>query len=319
MRQKGEASMSREMKRRPQAAGGREKHIVSCNFRSAGRVSNEYARALTSIHEDFARNLSTALDAFLGTGLDVRLSTLDQLRFDEHIAAISDLACIVPFTDGSAGGVVLVECDSELIFPMIDLLLGGAGSASSKHRELSEIEEEIVLDVFSLIIRQAEISWRLPGESLTAGKCAKPAMLEQYCAHSDKVTCVRFSMAIGETAGSFQFMFPHAFLNAILQQVRLSEPQKRATVRYFPRQGIRDRILESDVEVAVELPGLRIAVKDLLALIPGSVLKLRASVRTPGMLTAGGQGIFEATPVRNGSRRAAQLGRRVAAADQERV
>jgi flagellar motor switch protein FliM len=65
------------------------------------------------------------------------------------------------------------------------------------------------------------------------------------------------------------------------------------------------------VQVAAELQGMRVAVKDLLALQPGSVLKLRAPVRTPGMLTAGGQGIFEATPVRNGSQKAAQLGRRI--------
>jgi len=35
-------------------------------------------------------------------------------------------------------------------------------------------------------------------------------------------------------------------------------------------------------------------------------------VRNPGVLVAGGHGIFEATPVRNGSRKAAHLGRRMA-------
>jgi flagellar motor switch protein FliM len=51
-------------------------------------------------------------------------------------------------------------------------------------------------------------------------------------------------------------------------------------------------------------------VRDLLALQPGCVLKLRAPVRNPGMLTVGGREIFEAVPVRNGSQKAAQLGRR---------
>jgi flagellar motor switch protein FliM len=52
-------------------------------------------------------------------------------------------------------------------------------------------------------------------------------------------------------------------------------------------------------------------VRDLLALVPGSVLKLRAPIRTPGMLSVGGYGIFEAMPVRNGVQKAAQLGRRL--------
>jgi flagellar motor switch protein FliM len=56
---------------------------------------------------------------------------------------------------------------------------------------------------------------------------------------------------------------------------------------------------------------MKVAVRDLIALQPGSVLKLRAPVRTPGVLTAEGMEIFEAMPVRNGSQKAAQLMRRV--------
>ena len=154
---------------------------------------------------------------------------------------------------------------------------------------------------------------------MTAGKCVKPAFLDQYCSLSEKVACLKFVIQIGENAGTFQLVLPSAFLNFVLQQIKADQPQKRAAVRNFPRLGIRERILDSDVRIAVELPDLKIAVKDLLALLPGSVLKLRTSVRTPGMLIAGGHGIFEATPVRNGTQKAAQLGRRIAAANLERM
>lgn len=296
----------------------KQKNVVSCNFRSAGRISNEHARALTSIHEKFARNLASVLDSFLGTGVEVKIDSLDQLRFEEHVAAIPAFCCVAPFAMKPAGAV-LVECGVELAFAVIDLLLGGEGSSVDGPRELSEIEEEIMLDVFSLIARQAEAVWGLPAGALIAGRPVKAAVLDQSIPKTDKVTCIRFTLQIGEIAGTFQLVLPTALLSLLLQSVRTDQPQKRATLRYFPRQGIRDRILDSDVEVSVELPGLKIAVKDLVGLLPGSVLKLRASVRTPGMLTAGGHGIFEATPVRNGSRKAAQLGRRLASPNLERV
>jgi flagellar motor switch protein FliM len=54
------------------APGGKERTVVNCNFRSAGRLSNENARALTVIHETFARHLVSALDVYLGTGLEVK-------------------------------------------------------------------------------------------------------------------------------------------------------------------------------------------------------------------------------------------------------
>lgn len=297
----------------------KQKTVVSCNFRGAGRISNEDARVLSTIHESLARNLAIALDAFLGTGVEVRLGALDQMRFEEHVAAIPAFSCIAPFSMSPNSGAVIVECDVELVLPIIDLLLGGVGSPEGGRRELSEIEEEIVMELFSLIVRQAETAWRQPSGTLTPGKCVKPVMLDQYCLHGEKVTCVKFNIEIGETAGAFQLVLPSALVNTLLQQINSDQPKKRAAVRYFPRHGIRDRILNSDVEVAVELPGLKIAVRDLVALVPGSVLKLRAPVRTPGMLIAGGHGIFEATPVRNGSRKAAQLGRRIASPNLEEV
>jgi flagellar motor switch protein FliM len=69
--------------------------------------------------------------------------------------------------------------------------------------------------------------------------------------------------------------------------------------------------LDCDVTVAADLRSMKVSVRDLIALQPGCVLKLRAPVKNPGTLTIGGYEIFEAAPVRNGSQKAAQLGRKV--------
>jgi len=135
--------------------------------------------------------------------------------------------------------------------------------------------------------------------------------VQQYCQANERLAIAKFEMELGPAKGAFQMVLPTAFLGALIQQIKQDEPQKKGSVRYFPRPGIRERILDCDIQVAAELPGLRVAVRDLIALQPGSVLKLRAPVRQPGMLTAGGQGIFESVPVRNGTQKAAQLGRRV--------
>jgi flagellar motor switch protein FliM len=297
----------------------KERTIYSCNFRSAGRLSNENARSLTSIHETFARHLASALDAYLGTGLELKLSALDQLPIKDHIATISPLAYITPFSLSPNPSTLIVECDIDFVFPMVDLLLGGIGLPGSGSRELSEIEEEIMQDVTALMVRQAESAWHLPAMSLTGGKRIKSSLLHQYCPPNEKVTCAKFEVDISGTIGSFRLVFPTSFVNVLIQQLKQDQPQKTGGVRYFPRAPIRERILDCDVEVAAEIQGLKVAVRDLVALQPGSVLKLRAPVRTPGMLTAGGHGFFEAVPVRNGSQKAAQLGRRISSTNWERI
>lgn len=300
------------------APGEKQRTVVPCDFRSAGRLSNENARALAAIHDTFARRLTTALDAWLGTSVGVKQKGLVQQPVHEHIAGTPALTYIVPFSLSTLQSTVIVECDINLVFPVIELLLGGKGTQSTGGRELSEIEEEIMQDVTSLIARQAEAAWHLPNGSLVTGRRIKSSLLQQYCQANEKVTTVKFEVQLAAASGSFQLVFPAAFLNALIQQIKADEPNKRGSVRYFPRPGIRERILDCDIEVAAELPGLRVAVRDLVSLQEGSVLKLRAPVRAPGMLTAGGQGIFEAVPVRNGSQKAAQLGRRTFAANWER-
>jgi flagellar motor switch protein FliM len=297
---------------------GKQRTIVSCNFRSAGRLSNENARSLTAIHETFARHLASTLDAYLGTGLEVKLRGIEQLPVKDHVAALAPVSYIVPFSLQTIPITMIVECDIDLVFPMIELLLGGRGEPVNSMRELSEIEEEIMHDLTALIARQAESAWRMPAQSLKSGRRIKASVLHQYCPANEKVTIVQFEIELAGTTGSFQLVFPTTFLNVLIQQIRLEEPQKRGGMRFFSRPSIRERMLDCDVEVAAELPGLRVAVRDLIALEPGSVLKLRAPVRSPGMLTAGGQGIFEATPVRNGSQKAAQLGRRTTPNNWER-
>jgi flagellar motor switch protein FliM len=274
---------------------------------------------LSAIHETFAHHLASSLDSYLGTGVEVKLGALDQLPVKDHIAAIPPLTYIVPLSSSTLPGTMIVECDINLVFPMVDLLLGGSGGAAGDARELSEIEEEIMQDVILLIVRHAENAWRIPNLSLAATRRVKASVLHQYCLPNEKVTCVKCQIELSGISGLLQLVFPTAFLNLLIQQVKLDQPQSARSVRYFPRPAMRERILDCDIEVAAELPGLRVAVRDLLALQPGSVLKMRAPVRTPGMLTAAGHGIFEAVPVRNGSQKAAQLGRKMSAASWERM
>lgn len=297
--------------RAPQQTVRKMRSIHKFDFRLVGRLSNEDARSLTLLHETFARNLSIALDAYLRTGLEVKLEALDRLPVKEHVASVAPSTYIAPFSLPSIPCIIVVECDMDLVSPIIDLLMGGKGTERGTDRELSEIDEEILQDVLQLIVRRAEAVWRLPESSLIANRRVKPHVLHQSFPPNEKVNVVRFQVEIAGTSGYFQLVFPAAFAGALIKAVKDDQPQRKSAVRYFPTPPLRERILDCDMQVAAELPGLRVSARDLIALQPGSVLKLRAPVNSPGMLTAGGRGLFEAMPVRNGSQRAAQVGRRI--------
>jgi len=59
--------------------------IHACDFRYAGRLSNENARTLTSLHEKFALNITTALELYLGGTLQLKLLSLEQMAIGDYV------------------------------------------------------------------------------------------------------------------------------------------------------------------------------------------------------------------------------------------
>jgi len=202
---------------------------------------------------------------------------------------------------------LLMEIDIALIFPIIDLLLGGAGTASDAARELTEIDEEIMQSVTALIVKQVETSWRTLNLSLTAGRCIKPAMIQQVFLANEKARTVIFEMTVTGTTGPFNIVLPTSFVGFLLRHLKAAQSKKTSSLRLLKNPSLRERILECDFTLSADITQMRVLVKDLIDLKPGVILKMKAPVQKPGRITVEDAEIFEALPVRNGKQKAAQI------------
>ena len=182
----------------------RPRTIHSCNFRYAGRLSNENARALTALHEKFALNVTNSLELYLGTSLRLKLLSLEQMAILDYTSKMGSNSYLLPCSLNVMESNFLMEMDIALIFPIIDLLLGGAGTASEDTRELTDIDEEIMQSVTALIIKEVERSWRTLNLSLTPGRCIKPAMIQQVFLANEKLVLLMFEMTLGGTHWTIQ-------------------------------------------------------------------------------------------------------------------
>ena len=282
--------------------------IHSCNFRYAGRLSNENARALTSLHEKFALNVTNSLEVYLGTSIRLKMLSLEQLALQDYISGVAPNTYLLPCALNVMESNFLMEMDIRLIFPIIDLLLGGAGTtASDEVRELTEIDEEIMESITALIVKEVDRSWRALNLSLTPGHCIKPAMITQIYPANEKLVLLMFEMTVGATTGSFKIVLPTSFVGFLLRHLKAAQSKKISSLRHLPNPSLRERILDCDFNVAVDITQMRVLVKDLIDLKPGMILKMKAPVKNPGRLTVEGVDIFEALPVRNGTLKAAQL------------
>ena len=286
----------------------RARTIHSCNFRYAGRLSNENARALTALHEKFALNVTNSLEVYLGTSIRLKMLSLEQLTLQAYTSSIHPNTYLLPCALNVMESSFLIEMDIRLIFPIIDLLLGGAGtSASDEMRDLTEIDEEIMESITRHIVKEVDRSWRALNLSLTPGHCIKPAQITQVYPANEKLVLLMFEMTVGATTGSFKIVLPTSFVGFLLRHMKAAQSKKISILRHLPNPSLRERILDCQFNVAVDITQMRVLLKDLIDLKPGTILKMKAPVKNPGHLTVEGVDIFEASPVRNGTLKAAQL------------
>jgi flagellar motor switch protein FliM len=295
------------MKAKQKSLRSKPRTIHSCNFRYAGRLSNENARTLTALHEKFALNVANALELYLGASLRLKLLALEQMPIPDYIGGMAPNNYLLPCAFNMMESNFLMEMDIALIFPIIDLLLGGTGTTLVQERELTEIEEEIMQSVSALIVREVERSWRTLNLSLTPGHCIKPAMIQHAFLLNEKIVLLMFEMSVGGTTGDFNIVLPTSFVGFLLRHLKAAQSKKTSSLRLFRNPSLRERILDCDFRVAVDITQMRVLVNDLVDLKPGMILRMNAPVKKPGRLTVQDVEIFDALPVRNGARKAAQL------------
>jgi flagellar motor switch protein FliM len=281
--------------------------IHACDFRYAGRLSNENARTLTSLHEKFALNVTTALELYLGGTLQLKLQSLEQMAIGDYVSGIASNSYLVSCALNVMENNFLIEMDNVLVFPIIDLLLGGAGTALEDARELTDIDEEIMQSVTVLIVKQIERAWQTLNLSLAPGRCIKPAMIQQVFMMNEKLVVLMYEMTVGETTGSFKIVLPTSFVGFLLRHLKAAQSKKVSSIRPLRTSSLRERILDCEFVVAADMTKVRVPVKDLIDLKPGMILKMKAPVKKQGRLTVEDVEIFEALPCRNGNRKAAQL------------
>ena len=284
-----------------------EPQVMPCNFRSAGRLSNDSIRHLRTMHDTFARNVSHSLDLFLGSPLEVKLLNVEQIGSRDFVAALAPGSYLVPFTLMPLQSRVIAKFDSSLLFPLLDLLLGGSGDPLDAVRELTDIDEELMRSVIELIGVQLERTWKACHVNVMPSPSIKPALVGQLFLTEERTVSLNFEITLARSKAGMRLVMPMAFCNAL---VRSTHPEVArilgADAAMLP---LRERLLDCDMHVSAELTGLRISVGELIGMQPGSVLDLHTHVEAPVRLNLGNFPLFEVTPVRRGGRKTAQLGR----------
>lgn len=138
------------------------KRAVAFDFRRPDRIAKSQLHAIHQLHDNFVRNLVSSLSAYLRSYLIINLVSVEQLSYSEFLECLPSPTCLASLGLKPYDGNAVLELNSSLIFPILEILLGGDGKLQfSAKREITEIEQVLLDGLLRLILRDLREAWTL--------------------------------------------------------------------------------------------------------------------------------------------------------------
>jgi flagellar motor switch protein FliM len=292
--------------------------IKPCTFRQSGQLTGEQVAAVNGLHEGFARSLTQSLGAYLRVSFEVNLVSVEQLAYSQFLERIPEVTYMTCFRVEQMSTAAAIQIDHSLVFPLVDILLGGIGQCKVLTREVSEIEEQIMEGVARIICRELETAWAPLGAKLDLGERQSPAQMQRFLAPTEKTLCLTLEVKLAENNGMLNLIFPVSISNTLLRKLSADSSYGRSRPAERSSEQMTAKMLDCPFPIELGIPQIRLPINTLAGLAPQNVCNLGIPVRKRASLVIAGREAFEANPVRHGRLRAAQVGQRLALSGEER-
>ncbi len=288
--------------------------IATYDFHRADRISQDQMRSLHLLHDYFGRNFSSSLSAYLRAFVDVSLTSVDQISYAEFLKLLPDPTLFSSIGMRPMDNSLALELNPSLVFPMIDMLLGGPGHPPAEERNLTEIEMNIIEGVIKLAIRDMKDAWRpiMELELFLEGTGTKPQMF-QIVSPGETVVAVGMKIKIGENEGMMNICIPSRMLKIIRNKFDQQWNVRRQKVAGSEAERIMSLIRPAAIKLVGEVRNSNLTVDDLLKVSKGDVIQLNQRVDDPVVLSVGGVPKFLGRIVLRRGKKAFEIARELSA------
>lgn len=287
-----------------QARPKTQKKVVKYDVRKPDRISKDHIRSLHLIHDYFQRSLASSLSAYLRAFVELKMVSIEQITYGEFLEYISEPTCYSSVSMHPMEGNMVMEMSYPAVFPMIDLLLGGTGLPPREERPITDIEWSIIEGVFKLVMNDLKDAWKPVVEldmKIVAHE-SKPQLLH-FVSLSEPVVAIGFELRIGSSTGSLNLGIPSILLKLIRHRFEQQWAMRRKEDVTRDSERIHSLVPYIPVDMAAELRGNAIQVRDFLELEVGDVIGLVQQHDKPMLLAVEGTPRFIGHVVRCRERR----------------
>lgn len=267
----------------PGGDGSQSPTAVTYDFRRPDRIPKEQLRSIHLMHDFLARNLASSLGAYLRAYVTVSLVSVEQLSFGEFLQYLPTPTCISSIGMRPMEANSVLELNPSLVFPMLDVLLGGTGASDVEgSREITEIERSIIEGVIRIVLHDLREAWAPVAElNFTIEGTETQPQLMQILSPNEAIVAIGFEITMGESRGMMNFGIPSILVKMMGQKFEQQWSIRRRTSTKTGRQRMLSLVDRVPVGMDSRIEGAKLSVQNLLELKKGDVISLDIPARRP--------------------------------------
>jgi flagellar motor switch protein FliM len=284
---------------------------LAYDFRRTDRIAKDQLRTIHLLHENFARGMASSLSAYLRSYVVVNLISVEQLSFAEFTQSLPSPTTLITLAMKPYEGSAVLEMNPSLVFPFLEMLLGGAiKGQSALTREITEIEQSILDGLLRVILHDLQTAWAAvaPIDFAIDEHESEPQLL-QVMAQNEAVVAITIEVRIGEASGMMNLGIPSIVVKMLRQKFDQHRMVRKAQSTDEEHARVLRLIRPASIHLDARLQGPTIGMKALLDLQEGDVIALDFPLNRPLDLMVNGKLKYEGAIVAEGSKRALHIQR----------
>ena len=265
--------------------------IVPFDLANQDRIIRGRMPVLEIVNDRFARLCTNALSNTVRKRVELSPISIDMTKFGDFMRSLPVPTSINIFKMDPLRGNALMVVDSRLVFALVENLFGGTGSQPKiEGREFTRIEQAVVNRIIEIALENMEESWRpVHDVKLELVRSEINPQFAGIVPPSDVVIIISFEIELESALGSMTICLPYATIEPIRNKLLASFQTERLEVDHAWINRLKDRLLETPVELKVHFGETTITANQLLRMQVGDVIVLNTD--SEDMLTCSVEGV----------------------------
>jgi flagellar motor switch protein FliM len=186
-------------------------------------VSYERLPMLEVVFDRLVRLMTTSLRNFTSDNVEVSIDRMTSVRFGDYLNSIPLPAIITVFKAEQWDNFGLITVDSNLIYSIIDVLLGGRRGTTAirvEGRPYTTIELGLVKRMIELVLADGELAFGpVSPVEFTLDRMETNPRFAQVSRPANAAILVRFRIDMEDRGGTMEMLLPYATIEPIREHL----------------------------------------------------------------------------------------------------